>query len=206
MPVEINNFRSIREARLNPRVISAIGLLAISLIAAIAISASANRSVYVWAAKSQLAAGNEITAIDIKKVKVFLPENSKLYFSNKAKIIGSITMRTIGIDELIPATAISSDKGAKNRKSVPIKVARNDYPSDLTKGSTIDIYALPARETSTKSDAIQIAHNVIIESIDLRGKDIGGEIGVVVRLNVDEIDSFLTSTIGSKLVVVRSAI
>ena len=43
-------------------------------------------------------------------------------------------------------------------------------------------------------------------SIDLRGKDIGGEIGVVVRLKEDDVETFLTDTINSKLIAVRSAI
>lgn len=203
--MEFNKFNTFRDVRLNPRVASAIALLAISLIAALAISSSANRSVYVWATNSQLAAGNQITAIDIKKVKVFLPESSKLYFSNRAKIVGSTLIRTIGPGELIPAAAVSNEKSVSNRKSVPIKVARNDYPADLIRGATIDIYSLPARETATKSDALLIAHGVTIENIDLRGREIGGEIGLVIKLSDESIENFLTATINSKLVVVRSA-
>ena len=204
--MELNKLNNLREIRLNPRVASAIGLLAISLVAAIAISSSANRSVYVWAANTQLAAGNQITAIDIKKIKVFLPENSKLYFSNKAKLIGSTIIRTVGVGELIPAASVTTEKNSTSHKSVPIKVARNDYPSDLGKGSTIDIYSLPARETGAKSSALLIAQGVTIESIDLKGREIGGEIGLVIKLSDESIENFLTSTINSKLIVVRSAI
>jgi hypothetical protein len=197
---------SFRDTRLNPRVAGAIGLLALSLFAAIAISASANRSVYVWAANNQISAGSEIKAIDIKKIKVFLPENSKLYYAASAKLIGSTLTRTVGVNELIPAAAVSSEKGANDRKSVPIKVSKNDYPADLLKGSIIDIYSLPAKETNVKSAAYLIAHGVTIESIDLRSRELGGEVGVVIRLKNDDIENFLTETIGSKLVVVRSAI
>ena len=205
MPVEIPNLINLKDTRLNPRIVSAIALIGLSLFAAIGISSSANRSVYVWAANTQLAAGSQITAIDIKKVKVFLPENSKLYYSNRAKIIGSTLLRTVGIDELIPVAAVSPDKSSSDRKSVPLKVARNDYPSDLIKGSIIDVFALPARETNSIAEAKLIAHSVTIENIDLHGKDIGGEIGVVIKLKNENIEGFLTDTIGARLVVVRSA-
>jgi hypothetical protein len=197
---------SLRDIRLNPRVAGAIALLALSLIAALAISASANRSVYVWAAKNQISSGSEIKMDDIKKIKVFLPENSKLYYSATAKLVGATLTRTVGPGELIPAAAISSEKGVNDKKSVPIKVAKNDYPADLIKGSIIDIYSLPAKDTNVKSAAYLIAHGVMIESIDLRNRDLGGEVGVVIRLKNDDIENFLTETIGSKLVVVRSAI
>ena len=205
MPVEFRKIDNLRELRLNPRVASAIALLGISLIAAVAISSSANRSVFVWAANSQIAAGNEIKDSDIKKVRVFLPDNSKLYFSSKANLTGSTLLRTVGAGELIPAAAVSNEKDGKNRKSVPIKVSRNDYPADLARGAVIDIYSLPAKDMNVKSASMLIAHGVVIESIDLRSRDIGGEIGIVIRLSDESIENFLTETINSKLVVVRSA-
>lgn len=204
--MKIHDFDRIKSIRPNPRVASAIALLLISLVAAVGISSSANRGVYVWAANSQLAVGSQISALDLKRVKVFLPDNSKLYFSSEAKLIGSTLIRTVGDGELLPASAIASAKTAKYGKSVPIKFARNDYPSDMTKGTTIDVYALPIREGTTKGSALLIAQGVSIESIDLRGKDIGGEIGVVVRLKEDDVETFLTDTINSKLIAVRSAI
>jgi len=203
--VEIK-FKTVKGIRPNPRIGAAIALLLLSLIAAIAISASANRSVYVWAAGNQIPAGSVIKSSDIKKLKVFLPENSKIYYSVSAKLIGSTLTRTIGPNELIPAAAVSNEKEIRDKKSVPIKVAKNDYPSDLKSGDVIDIYSLPSKETNVKSAAYLIANGVTIENMDIRGRDIGGEIGLVIRLKEESIENFLTETIGSKLVVVRSAI
>lgn len=204
--MKIKELDRIKSIRPNPRVASAIVLLLLSLVAAVGISSNANRGVYVWAANSQLAVGSQITALDLKRVKVFLPDNSKLYFSSEAKLIGSILIRTVGDGELLPASAIAPAKSAKYGKSVPIKFARNDYPSDITKGTTIDVYALPIREGTTKGSALLIAQGVSIESVDFRGKDIGGEIGVVVKLKEEDVETFLSDTINSKLIAVRSAI
>jgi hypothetical protein len=203
--MEFKKIDSLRDIRLNPRIGGAIALLAISLISAIAINASANRSVLVWATSNQLGIGNEIKANDLKQVRVFLPENSKLYFSTKAKLIGLTTIRPLGTGELIPVAAVTSEKNVKTKKSVPIKVLRNDYPSDLTSGSIIDIYSLPSRDLASKGSSQLIAHGVLIQSIDLRNKDIGGEIGIVLKMNDESIENFLTQTINSRLVVVQSA-
>ena len=184
----------------------AITLVVLSLLAAIGISTSANRSVYVWAAKNQISAGSKITFGDVEKTKVFLPGNSKHYLAETAKIIDSYAVRTVAPGELIPATALTTHKSLIFSDSVPIKVARNDYPVDLTKGTLVDVYALPIRETSGKSVAISIAHKAPIEELDTHAKDIGGEIGVILKLNGEDVLDFLSATINSRLVVVRSAI
>ena len=204
--MKIHDIERLRTVRLNPRVASAIALLALSLLAAIGISASANRSVYVWAANSQLAVGSQITAIDIKRIKVFLPENSRLYFSSQAKLIGSTLVRPVGDGEIIPASAVTSKKLILTTKKIPIKIARNDYPADISKGDSVDIYALPVREGSAKDSARLIAQNVTIESIDLHNREIGGEIGIVFRFKDDLVEKFLSETINSKLIVVQSVV
>ena len=76
----------------------------------------------------------------------------------------------------------------------------------MKSGDVIDIYSLPSKETNVKSAAYLIANGVTIENMDIRGRDIGGEIGLVIKLKAESIENFLTETIGSKLVVVRSAI
>jgi hypothetical protein len=200
--LKINNFK---DFRINPRIVAATVLLLASLLAALAISSNANRSVLVWSANNQLNAGTVISALDIKKTKVFLPENSKLYYSDRAHLIGSTILRAVGVNELIPVAAITNEKSPASKKSVPIKVSRNDYPSTLSAGMNIDIYALPIRDTSTKGEAVEIAKSVSIESLDLKNKDIGGEIGIVVKLKNEDINDFLTGTLNSRLVVVQSA-
>ena len=61
MDIKLNNIKGIRP---NPRIGAAIALILLSLVAAIAIPASANRSVYVWAAGNQIPAGSVVKSTD----------------------------------------------------------------------------------------------------------------------------------------------
>lgn len=185
---------------------AAMALLLLSLLAAIGINISANKSVKVWAAQTDIAPGKTISLSELKLVRVFLPDNSKLYLSEKAHLVGSSATRKISEGELIPAAALISQSGGFINRSVPIHVAKNDLPSDLARGAMVDIYALPARDLNSKSTAQEIAHGIFIESIDLRARDLGGDIGVVLRINENEVLGFLANTVNMKLVVVRSAI
>jgi hypothetical protein len=192
----------------NPRVIFAGSLLALSLLAAIAITSQANRSVVVWSAKGELAVGDVITQSDLAPTKVLLPENSLKYLSGSAKLVGSVVTRRIGSGELIPSAALSREAHALEARSVPFKVGRNDLPSDLLAGQNIDLYVLPAKDVSTLKPLAtrMVAHNVVVENIDLKARDIGGDIGIVLKIPDSAVLEILTAVAAGRAVVVRNAI
>ena len=194
--------------RLNPRIAFAIGLLGLSLMAALAITSQANRSVLVWSAKGDLAVGDVIVTSDLISTKVLLPENSFKYLSNKAKLTGSVVVRRVGSGELIPAAALSRGAHATDIRSVPFKVAKSDLPNDLAAGQLIDLYILPLREVTSGKilETQMLAHGVCVESIDIKARDIGGDIGVVLKLPDSAVLNILGSLTGARIVLVRSAI
>jgi len=194
--------------RLNPRIAFAIGLLGLSLMAALAITSQANRSVLVWSAKGDLAVGDVIVTSDLISTKVLLPENSFKYLSNKAKLTGSVVVRRVGSGELIPAAALSRGAHATDIRSVPFKVAKGDLPNDLAAGQLIDLYILPLREVTSGKilETQMLAHGVSVESIDIKARDIGGDIGVVLKLPDSAVLNILGSLTGARIVLVRSAI
>ncbi|CAB4692600.1 unannotated protein [freshwater metagenome] len=83
-------------------------------------------------------------------------------------------------------------------KSVPLRIARNDLPSDLLSGQIVDVYYLP------KGDLI--CEGVSVESIDQKSKDMGGEIGIVLKIPEFDVVNLLSALKDSRIVVVRSAI
>ena len=192
----------------NPRVIFAGSLLALSLIAAMAITSQANRSVVVWSAKGELAAGDVIAKADLVPTKVFLPENSLKYLSGSAKLVGSVVIRRIGSGELIPSAALSRGAHALNLRSVPLKVGRSDLPVDLTIGQNIDLYVLATKDVSSSKpiETRMVAHNVIVENIDLKARDIGGDIGLVLKIPDGSVLEILTAIAAGRVGVVRNAI
>ena len=206
--INVTKLKEIALNRATTRTYFAIGLLVISLLAAIAITGKANQSVTVWAASSEIMPGDEISNSNIRAVKVFLPESINEYMSSRNVIHNGISNRRIASGELIPRRAVSVSFAGEATRSVPLRIARNDLPNDLTSGQVVDIYHLPqANLNSTKAARTElISEAVLVESIDQKSKDMGGEIGIVLKIPEFEVMKLLAALNNSRVVVVRSAI
>jgi hypothetical protein len=206
--LNVTKLKEIALNRATTRTYFAIGLLVISLIAAIAITGKANQSVTVWAASSEIMPGDEISNSNIRAVKVFLPESINEYMSSRNAIHNGISNRRIASGELIPRRAVSVSFAGEATRSVPLRIARNDLPNDLISGQVVDIYYLPqANLNSTKAARTElISEAVLVESIDQKSKDMGGEIGIVLKIPEFEVMKLLAALNNSRVVVVRSAI
>lgn len=205
------NLESIKEfaiKRASTKTYFAIGLLLLSLIAAFAITGQANRSVSVWSASSDLVNGDLITKEKLKAIKVFLPSNSSKYITTDTKLVNLVASRRILKDELIPASAVTSTYLGGSVRSVPLRITRSDLPNDLSPGQSVDIYSLPQPDLnslkSRKSELISVG--VLVESIDIKSRDMGGDIGIVIKIPENDVIFLLNALNNSRIVVVRNAI
>ena len=205
------NLESIKEfaiKRASTKTYFAIGLLLLSLIAAFAITGQANRSVSVWSASSDLVNGDLITKEKLKAIKVFLPSNSSKYITTDTKLVNLVASRRILKDELIPASAVTSTYLGGSVRSVPLRITRSDLPNDLSPGQSVDIYSLPQPDLnslkSRKSELISVG--VMVESIDIKSRDMGGDIGIVIKIPENDVIFLLNALNNSRIVVVRNAI
>ena len=196
--INIDSLKEIALKRGTARTYFAIGLLLFSFFAALAITGKANQSVTVWAAGSEIAAGDPINSANTNPVKVFLPDSINKYLSSKTPIQKGVSNRRIAKGELIPRSALALSFNGESVKSVPLRIARNDLPSDLLAGQIVDVYYLP------KGDLI--CEGVSVESIDQKSKDMGGEIGIVLKIPEFDVVNLLSALKDSRIVVVRSAI
>lgn len=206
--LNLDSIKEIALKRATAKTYFAIALLLLSLFAAFAITGKANRSVAIWSASVDLVAGDLITKSKIKKIEVFLPENSAKYLSANSRIEDRIATRRIVSGELIPSSAISSDFMGESIRSVPLKIARNDLPNDLTVGQSVDIYSLPQPDSNSQKDQKTelISEAVVVESIDVKSRDLGGDIGIVLKIPEPDVIYLLSSVNSSRIVVVRNAI
>ncbi len=206
--LNLEGIKDIALKRATAKTYFAIGLLVLSLFAAFAITGQANKSVKVWTASKDLAAGDVIKIGSTSLVKVFLPVNSSQYLNEKSKIIDLVVTRRILKGELIPNSALSAAYDGESNRSVPLKIERNDLPNDLVSGQSVDIYSLPQEgvnsSKSTKTELISI--DVVVESIDLKSKEMGGEIGIVLKIPELDVIYLLSAINQSRIVVVRSEI
>ena len=186
----------------------AISLLVLSLFAAFAITGQANKSVSVWSAAADLVAGDVIKDGSAIEVKVFLPSNSARYLPVNSKITNLVVTRRILKGELLPTSALSNNFAGESIRSVPLKIVRNDLPNDLNPGQSVDIYSLPEHDLNSakprKTELISIG--VVVESIDNKSKDMGGDIGIVLKIPERDVIYLLSALNQSRIVVVRNEI
>lgn len=156
-------------------------LIAASFISALVISNSSSRMITVWSAAVDLDQGEVITAEDVVISKVLLPGNAGNYIDGQVSIIGSSVVRAIGIDELIPAYALSSQVD-QQLQQVPIAIAFSQAPKDIGSGQRVDIYGITKSELRTQSlesgryKSRLIASDLVIDQVDNQANTLGGDL------------------------------
>jgi hypothetical protein len=156
-------------------------LIAASFISALVISNSSSRMITVWSAAVDLDKGEVITAEDVVISKVLLPGNAGNYIDGQVSIIGSSVVRAIGIDELIPAYALSSQVD-QQLQQVPIAIAFSQAPKDIGSGQRVDIYGITKSELRTQSlesgryKSRLIASDLVIDQVDNQANTLGGDL------------------------------
>ncbi len=195
--MKLSNFEIIK----NSRLAMGLGLLIISLLAATLIAKEANRTVLVWATKSDLAPGELITANDITPVSALLRESAKNYLSASAQIIGGVVLRQISTGDLIPASAVSSSSDPLNTKLIPLTVELTDMPLGLGRGDIVDIYAIAKRDSKLTTPEL-LAGNVSVSQVLERNNS--GVGSVLVILNNSQILPTLQLLSDCRIIIVRS--
>ena len=156
-------------------------LIAASFISALVISNSSSRMITVWSAAVDLDKGEVITAEDVVISKVLLPGNAGNYIDGQVSIIGSSVVRAIGIDELIPAYALSSQVD-EQLQQVPIAIAFSQVPKDIGSGQQVDIYGITKSELRSQSlesgryKSRLIASDLVIDQVDNQANTLGGDL------------------------------
>lgn len=185
------------------RTIAGSSLLIIAFIAAILIAHEANRTVLLWSTSNELSTGAVIQQSDIKAKRALLPENSQMYFSSSADLIGAIVSHHVGSGELIPVSAIIEGGSEIDGRYVPLEIAIHDLPTNIERGSIVDIYAIAknsAGSASLESTSLIASATTVIE-VDRKG-DLSGSVGVVVNLRTQNVLSLISQISEHRLLLV----
>ncbi len=188
-------------------------LIAFSFFAALAITTSAAPNLQVWAAAHDLRAGAVIASNDVKLVKVSLPENIHSYFGDQTRLVGKSLTRDVSSQELIPALALGSVPHPNTQRIFPLHVLRNDLPFDVKIGDRIDLYAIPNQNISIAQNNVGgitsptlIGTAIPIAGIDQKSKDLGGDIGLTLALNQEDVFPLVIDISNTRVLVVRHAL
>jgi len=198
LSMQISNINLLK----NSRLAIGVSLFIISLMCASLIAKEANRTVMVWATKTDLAPGAVITESDITSVAVLLPQTANNYLSSSAKIIGAYVITKVNSGDLIPAASVSNSAETLNERLFPLTTEITDMPLGLSRGSVIDIYAINKRDTKSISSPVLLASDISVSHILERNNS--GIASVVVILRNEQVLPLLEVVADSRLIIVRS--
>jgi hypothetical protein len=185
------------------RTIAGSTILIIAFIAAILIAHEANRTVLLWSTSNELSTGAVIQQSDLKAKRALLPENSHMYFSSSADLVGAIVAHHVGAGELIPTSALIEQGSEVDGRYVPLEVAIHDLPTNVERGSIVDIYAIAKNasgSTGLESTALVAVATTVI-AVDRKG-DLSGSVGVVVNLRAQNVSSLISQISAHRILLV----
>ena len=186
----------------NSKLVLGLSILLIAIFTAGLISKEANRTVEVWATKSNLAPGMRLSDQDLIKVSVLLPESSKNYISGQAQIIGALVVNQVNVGDLIPVASIAAAPSSLNQRHVPITTEITDSPINLQRGDVVDIYAVPTRDSKITTEAQLVGQSISLSEVLKENNS--GKVSVVAIFSDDQVLPILQIMSDTRVIIVRS--
>jgi len=188
----------------NSRKFIGVGVLLISLLAAVTLAGQADNSVSMWGAKFSLSPGSAIKSSDLEIVKVSLGNQAPKYFSNKAVLVGSFLLKPIGQGELIPVSAITKSPSGSSFKEIPIGISKSDLPVDLRAGDIVDLYSIPIKDPKALTSLV--VSKIRISQVDSTSQNMGGVVTVLFSVDQKVVLNITDAMQMGRIVVVRNAL
>lgn len=128
----------------DPRLWVGVVLVTGSVVAGARILSGADDMTAVWAASSDLVAGQTLTADDLRATRVRFGDaaDEQRYLAVDDELPAALTLdRPLAAGELVPAGALGEETAA-DTVSVSIAVAAEHVPTDLVRGSHVDVWVI----------------------------------------------------------------
>ncbi len=186
----------------NSKLVLGLSILLVAIFTAGLISKEANRTVEVWATKSNLAPGMRLSDQDLIKVSVLLPKSSKNYISGQAQIVGALVVNQVNVGDLIPVASIAAAPNSLNQRHVPITTEITDSPINLQRGDVVDIYAVPTRDSKITTEAQLVGQSISLSEVLKENNS--GKVSVVAIFSDDQVLPILQIMSDTRVVIVRS--
>jgi hypothetical protein len=200
--------RRVRPPRwLDLRLVLGVLLVLGSVLLGARVVAGADRTVPVWAAAGDLAAGTVLTADDLVPVDVRLDDAAAAYLATSTRPQGRILSRAVRHGELLPRSALD---GASAQVQLALPVQAGYVPPGLGRGSRVDVYALPAAAAqaapSTPAGVVAVVRGATVQAVSGRSQGVLSTptttVQVVVSVPTERAPGVLTAVGGRALAVV----
>jgi hypothetical protein len=154
--------RGPRPAWRDPRLWVGIVLVAASVVVGARVLAAADDTVQVWAAASDLGAGERIDTDDLVAQRVRFAEGSALggYFTVDDELPADLALtRSVAAGELLPRAAVGTPEQA-GLVEVPIAVEPELVPPSVGTGDLVDVYVVAPISADTQASQDGQAHQL----------------------------------------------
>lgn len=151
----------------DPRLWVGVVLVTGSVVAGARILSGADDMTAVWAASSDLVAGQTLTAADLEPARVRFDEaaDHDRYLGVDDELPAALTLtRPLSAGELVPAAALGEESG-DDTVSLSIAVAAEHVPTDLVRGSRVDVWVVTDRSVTQRrgrAAAEQVLGDVVV--------------------------------------------
>lgn len=191
----------------DPRLLTGIVLIVVSVVGVILLVSAQDRSVPVYAADRELSTGTPVGAEDLRVVNVQLDAAAEHYLSAEADLPTDVELiRPVMEGELLPAAALGS-VDSHQRQAVTVEV-QHDLARSVQTGRTVDVWAAYGYSTQQDQGEVTILA-AAAEVTDIRESSsaFGTSSGVTVELLVDpdEVPSLLAAIGGGDALTVLPA-
>jgi hypothetical protein len=193
---------------LDLRLVLGVLLVLGSVLLGARVVSGADRTVPVWAAAGDLAAGTVLTADDLVPVDVRLDDAAGAYLSTSTQPQGRTLSRAVRHGELLPRSTLD---GAPAQVQLALPVQAGYVPPGMGRGSRVDVYSLPAAGTAQAGSTpepgvVAVVRDATVQAVSGRSQGVLSTptttVQVVVSVPADRAPDVLAAVGGHALAVV----
>ena len=147
----------------DPRLWVGVVLVTGSVVAGARLLSTADDMTPVWAASSDLAAGQTLTADDLRATRVRFDDSvdEERYLGVDDDLPAALTLtRPLAAGELVPAAALG-EEADDDAVAVSVAVAAEHVPTDLARGSRVDVWVI-GDDRGSRSEAELVLEDVLV--------------------------------------------
>ena len=141
----------------DPRLVVGVMLVTVSGLLGATLLSGADRTVGVWAARDDLAAGRTLSPADLVRREVAFEDDGAAagYVSaERPPPAGTVLTRDVGAGELLPRAAVAGAE-APALVEVPLTVPAESVPATVRVGSVVDVWVTPSPDVAADEAAAE---------------------------------------------------
>ncbi len=202
--------RAPRRTWKDPRLLVGVAVVALCVLSGARILATADDTVAVWAVRSDLSAGEALTAADLRRedLRFGSQDLAARYLPADGPVPdATVLSRDVASGELLPRDALQTGE-AVALVEVPIALASDAVPVTLRTGELVDVWVTATNQSGEVPRAVRVLDQVRVMAVPRNASALGPSSTqqVVVGIDADEqsrLASALGQLVGGTAVIVR---